>query len=61
MSVWMRWEQCCEEEGCKRPAHHGALCTPCFMAAPPARRAVELYAGSMDPLEALWLLPAAGT
>jgi hypothetical protein len=59
MSVSIRWEQCCESEGCKRPAHQGVLCAACFMAATPARRAVELDASQMDPLEALWRLPAA--
>jgi hypothetical protein len=42
MSVSMRWEQCCASEGCTRPARHGALCAACFLAAAPARRAVEL-------------------
>ncbi|MDQ1679304.1 MAG: hypothetical protein QOI42_163 [Frankiaceae bacterium] len=42
MSVAMRWEQCCETEGCTRPARHGALCATCFLAASPARRVVEL-------------------
>jgi hypothetical protein len=86
MSVSVRWEQCCESEGCKRPAHYGLLCAVCFMAATPARRVVELEADrhgppwpvpstqtaplvwrtvgpdgpQIDPLEALWLLPAAG-
>jgi|GEM_PF-3038151 len=44
MSFSMRWEQCCESEGCTRPAHHGTLCASCFMAATPARRAAELLA-----------------
>jgi hypothetical protein len=58
MSVSMRWEQCCESEGCTRPAHHGQLCATCFMAATPARRVVELETSRVDPLEALWSLPA---
>jgi hypothetical protein len=58
MSVSMRWQQCCESEGCKRPAHFGVLCAVCFMAATPARRAVELDTSRGDPLEALWSLPA---
>jgi len=60
MSVSMRWEQCCAFEGCKRPAHYGVLCAACFMAATPARRVVELDTSRVDPLEALWSLPAAG-
>jgi hypothetical protein len=44
MSAKLRWEQCCESEGCKKPAHHGALCAACFLAATPARRATELLA-----------------
>jgi hypothetical protein len=44
MSVELRWEQCCESEGCRKPAHYGALCASCFLAATPARRAVELLA-----------------
>lgn len=42
MSVSLRWEQCCETPGCTKPALHGVLCAPCFYAAGPARRAVEL-------------------
>jgi len=59
MSVSMRWEQCCESEGCKRPAQHGLLCAACFMAATPARRAVELDTSPVHRLGALWSLPAA--
>jgi hypothetical protein len=44
MSVELRWEQCCDTPGCKKPARHGALCVACFYAATPARRAVELLA-----------------
>jgi hypothetical protein len=47
----MRWEQCCETEGCSRPAQHGALCSACFRAATPARRAVELLAAEPAPAE----------
>ncbi len=32
----------CETERCKRPPRYGVLCAACFMAASPARRAVEL-------------------
>ena len=46
MSFELRWEQCCGSEGCGRPAHYGVLCAPCFFAATPARRAVELLAGA---------------
>lgn len=42
MSVELRWDQCCETHGCTKPARFGALCTTCFHAATPARRAVEL-------------------
>lgn len=42
MSVRLRREQECESEGCGKPAHLGGLCAPCFYAASPARRAVEL-------------------
>jgi len=59
MSVSMRWEQCCDSEDCKRPAHYGVLCAACFMAATPARRVVELDTSRVDPLEALWSLPEA--
>lgn len=44
MSVNLRWEQCCESTGCTKPAHNGALCAACFLAATPARRATELLA-----------------
>jgi hypothetical protein len=46
MSVNVRWDQCCESDGCTKPALHGALCAACFLAATPARRAVELLDGS---------------
>jgi hypothetical protein len=46
VSFNMRWEQCCDSDGCTKPAHHGALCAACFRAATPARRAVELLAQS---------------
>jgi hypothetical protein len=49
MSVSLRWEQCCETHGCKKPAHHGALCAACFLAASPARRAVALLADEPAP------------
>jgi hypothetical protein len=49
MSVAMRWEQCCASEGCARPARHGALCAACFLAATPARRAVELLGDGAAP------------
>jgi hypothetical protein len=61
MSVSMRWEQCCESEDCKRPAHYGVLCAACFRAATPARRVVELDTSRADPLETLWSLPAVHT
>lgn len=44
MSVHVRYEQCCETGGCTKPARFGSLCAACFMAASPARRAVELLA-----------------
>ena len=44
----MRWEQCCESEGCTKPAHHGSLCAACFRAATPARRAAELLGSAPD-------------
>jgi hypothetical protein len=46
MSADLRWDQCCETPGCKKPAHHGVLCASCFYAATPARRAVELLASA---------------
>lgn len=49
MSVQLRWDQCCESHGCTRPARFGVLCTTCFNAATPARRAVELNAPSPAP------------
>jgi hypothetical protein len=48
MSAELRWEQCCDTSGCKKPARHGALCVACFYAATPARRAAELLAA--DPV-----------
>jgi hypothetical protein len=42
VSTSLRWEQCCGEPGCKRPARYGDLCTTHFQAATPARRATEL-------------------
>ena len=48
----MRWEQCCESDGCTKPAHHGALCAACFRAATPARRATELLAAAPAPAPA---------
>lgn len=44
VSVKLRWDQCCESHGCTKPARFGVLCTTCFNAATPARRAVELHA-----------------
>jgi hypothetical protein len=49
MSVKLRWEQCCESANCTKPARHGALCAACLRAATPARRAVELLAGTPAP------------
>jgi hypothetical protein len=49
MTVKLHWEQCCESPDCMRPAHHGVLCAVCFLAATPARRAVELLAGAPAP------------
>ena len=48
MSVQLRYDQCCESEGCTKPARHGSLCSVCYMAATPARRAVELLADRVD-------------
>lgn len=42
MSARLRWEQCCDSDGCIKPAHIGSLCGSCFYAATPARRQVEL-------------------
>lgn len=42
MTCRLRWENCCCEDGCKRPARYGSLCSACIRAAPPARRAVEM-------------------
>jgi hypothetical protein len=58
--IHVRREQACDEDGCQRPARYGWLCAACFMAATPARRAVELLAldrAQSDELEALWRLP----
>jgi hypothetical protein len=49
MSVELRWDQCCDTAGCMRPARHGALCSACFYAATPARRATELLGGAAEP------------
>jgi len=46
MTVHLRWEQCCESDGCTKPAYHGTLCAACFLAATPARRATELLAAA---------------
>jgi hypothetical protein len=40
MSIRLRYEQCCETEGCKRPIRHGDLCSACYRGATPAVRAV---------------------
>lgn len=48
----MRWDQCCESPGCTKPARFGVLCTTCFNAATPARRAVELDAPAPAPAAA---------
>jgi hypothetical protein len=42
MSCHLRHDQECETAGCGRPSRYGALCSPCFMAATPARRSVEI-------------------
>lgn len=39
MSCELRYDQCCIEDGCLRPARHGGLCVQCYMAADPAVRA----------------------
>jgi len=52
VSVQLRWDQCCETHGCKKPARFGVLCTACFLAATPARRAAELHACSPAPIDA---------
>lgn len=44
MSVELRWDQCCETVGCKKPRHIGSLCAACFYGATPVRRATELLA-----------------
>ena len=44
MSVHLRRENCCETEGCMKPAYYGELCAACWFAASPARRAAELLA-----------------
>lgn len=49
MSVSLRWEQCCDSDGCTKPAHHGTLCAVCFLAATPARRATELLGAAPTP------------
>lgn len=49
MSVVLRWHQCCESQGCRKPAHYGVLCAACFFAATPARRAAELLAAGPAP------------
>lgn len=60
----MRWEQCCESQDCTKPAHQGALCAACFLAATPARRAVELLAAEppngAGPIRAAGYVNAAG-
>jgi hypothetical protein len=42
VSVQLRWEQCCATQDCTRPARYGDLCTTCYLAATPQRRAVAL-------------------
>ena len=44
MTVQLRYDRCCETEGCMKPAHLGALCVAHWMAATPATRADELAA-----------------
>jgi hypothetical protein len=48
MSVNLRWEQCCETQGCNRPARHGSLCTSCYLIATPGRRAAERLGAAPD-------------
>ena len=38
MSCELRYDQCCIEDGCLRPARHGGLCVQCYMAADAAVR-----------------------
>jgi hypothetical protein len=47
MSSRLRRDQECTVDGCGRPAHIGELCAWCWMAASPARRAVELACGDV--------------
>lgn len=69
MSAELRHEQECSQPGCRRPAHIGELCGPCFYSSSPARRQVELdcmdvkrgagvaaAARECRELEALWLI-----
>jgi hypothetical protein len=58
MSVELRYEQCCDTDGCVKPARFGDLCAGCFMAATPARRRVEFVTEPIDALELWWRLPA---
>jgi hypothetical protein len=51
LSIQLRWEQCCESQGCTKPARYGDLCAACFLAATPARRAVELGVDRRGPRE----------
>jgi hypothetical protein len=46
MSCRLRYEQCCDEPACTKPARYGSLCPAHFQGATPARRAVELLVGS---------------
>jgi len=53
MSVQLRWEQCCATQDCTRPARYGDLCTACFTAATPQRRAAEIGGAGEPPPDAL--------
>jgi hypothetical protein len=58
MSVQLRWEQCCATRDCTRPARYGDLCTSCFQAATPQRRAAANGGAGEHAPDALAVRPA---
>jgi hypothetical protein len=45
---WLREDQCCVRDDCKRPSYLGGLCAFCFMGARTVERAVALLIHTTD-------------
>lgn len=48
MSTYLRYDQCCAEDNCLRPARHAGLCVMHYLAAPPAVRATADLLDRLD-------------